>query len=85
MGQHSIRRWLWVAVFAVGFAVLLLLLPHPHSGDPGAWLAVLPIFFVGMISPLSLLPALASGYAGRIPEVPVLPANFQRPPPTPLA
>jgi len=83
--QRPIRGWVWVAAFAIGFALLLLLLPHPHSGDAGDGLAILPIFFVGMISPLSLLPALICGYAGHIPEAPLLPAAFQRPPPLLLA
>ena len=83
--QQPIRSWTLIAACVIGLALLLLLLPHPHSADSGDLLAILPIFFVGMISPLSLLPPLAYGYAGRIPESPFLPAAFQRPPPAPLA
>lgn len=83
--QRPIRRGTLIALCAIGLALLLMLLPHPYSGDAGNWLAILPIFFVGMISPLSLLSPLAYWYAGRLPEAPLLPVLFQRPPPTPLA
>ncbi len=75
------RRWALIAVVAIVAALVLLLIPHGHSADAGAWLAVLPILFVGVISPLSLLSPLAYFYLGRTPEAPVLPATFQRPPP----
>lgn len=51
--------------------------PATSSG----WLAILPILFVGMISPLSLLPRLGFLYASRVPDAPALPSRFQRPPP----
>lgn len=82
--QHR-RGWALIAVIAIFAAVVLLLIPHGHSGDAGAWLAILPLLFVGVISPLSLLPPLVSAYAGRAPDAPVLPSLFQRPPPTGLA
>lgn len=72
-------------MIAIGVALLLLLVPHPHNGDNGAWLAILPVFFVGVISPLSLLSPLAFIYLGREPDAPSLPASFQRPPPSILA
>ena len=75
------RGWLLIATLAIGIALVLLLVPHTHSGDGVDWLAILPIFFVGMISPLSLCPAFAYVYAGRTPDAPSLPARFQRPPP----
>lgn len=79
--QHR-RAWLLVAAIAIVAALALMLVPHGNSGDAGAWLAVLPILlFVGMISPLSLLSPMAYMYLGRTPNVPVLPASFQRPPP----
>jgi hypothetical protein len=64
---------------------VFLLVPHVHSGNAGAWLAILPILFVGIISPLSLLSPMAYMYLGRTPDAPVLPASFQRPPPFRLA
>lgn len=80
------RRALFlIAAIAIGIALLLLLVPHAHGVDNGAWLAVLPIFFVGVISPLSLLSPLAVLRPSRTPESPVLPASFQRPPPCLLA
>jgi hypothetical protein len=80
-GWHR-RGWALIAVIAIMAALVLLLIPHGHSSDPGAWLAVLPILlFVGMISPLSLLSPMAYMYLGRTPDTPVLPTSFQRPPP----
>jgi hypothetical protein len=63
----------------------VLLVPHVHSADSAAWLAVLPVLFAGLISPLSLLSPLAYLYVGRRPDTPVRPASFQRPPPFPIA
>ena len=82
--QHR-RRWALIAFVAIAAALALLLIPHGHYGDGGAWLAILPILFVGVISPLSLLSPLAYFYLGRTPEAPVLPARFQRPPPFAVA
>ncbi len=73
--------WLLIAAIAIGVALVLLLVPHAHGGDNGAWLTILPILFVGVISPLSLLSPMAYMYLGRTPDAPVLPAFFQRPPP----
>jgi hypothetical protein len=78
--QHR-RVWFRIAVFAIVVALVLMLIPHVHSVDNGAWLAILPILFAGIISPLSLLSPLAYIYLGRTPDAPVLPASFQRPPP----
>lgn len=75
------RGWALIAVIAILAAILLLLVPHGHSRDGGAWLAILPLLFVGVISPLSLLSPLAFIYLGRKPDTPALPASFQRPPP----
>jgi hypothetical protein len=77
--QH--RGLLLVAAIAIGVALLVLLVPHPHNGDGGTWLAILPVFFAGVISPLSLLSPLAFMYLGRTPDAPALPSSFQRPPP----
>lgn len=79
------RGWLLIAAIAIGIALVLMLMPHAHGVDNGAWQAILPILFVGMISSLSLLPVLVATYRGRLPEFPTLPASFQRPPPFNLA
>ena len=83
-GRHQ-RTLLLIAAIAIGIALLLLLVPHAHGADNGAWLAILPIFFVGVISPLSLLSPLALLCLGRTPERPFLTASFERPPPCFLA
>jgi len=80
--QWHRRGWALVAVIAIMAALVLLLVPHGHSADAGAWLAILAILpFAGVISPLSLLSPMAYIYLGRAPSAPVLPASFQRPPP----
>ncbi len=82
MFQNPHRRaWFLIAAIAIGVALVLLLVPHAHSADNGAWLAILPLLFLGVISPLSLLSPLAFEYAGRASDAPTLPASFQRPPP----
>jgi membrane associated rhomboid family serine protease len=71
-----------IAVIAIVAAVALLLVPQGHSGSAGAWFAILPaLFFVGVIAPLSLLPAVATSEPCRAVDDPQLPASFQRPPP----
>jgi hypothetical protein len=75
------RGWVLVAAIAIGVALALLLALNAHSGDAGAPVAILPLLIVGIISPLSLLPAMAFVYVGRTPDAPALPASFQRPPP----
>lgn len=73
--------WFLIAILAMGIALLLMLVPHGHNTHSGGWLAILPILFVGLISPLTLFPAFAESYSSRIPDAPTLPASFQRPPP----
>lgn len=75
------RAYVLIALIAIGFALLLLLVPHSHSGSAADFVAILPLLLVGIISPLSLLSPLAFAYAGRVPQAPVLAASFQRPPP----
>jgi hypothetical protein len=70
-----------IAAIAIGIALLLLLVPHGHSGAAADFVAILPLLFVGIISPLSLLTPLGFAYAGRVPEAPLMAASFQRPPP----
>ena len=86
MKQRSqIRGWLLIALIAIAVAVLSLLVLHLQSADNPALVAILPLLFVGIISPLSLLSPLAFFYLGRTPDAPALPASFQRPPPFQLA
>jgi hypothetical protein len=75
------RGFLLIAAIAIGFALLMLLAPQGHSGNAHL-VAILPLLFAGIVSPLSLLGALEFFYAGRVPEAPVMAAAFQRPPPT---
>ena len=75
------RGWILIATLAIGFALLLMLVPHGHNGAAD-FVAILPLLFVGIVSPLSLLAPLAFEYVGRVPEAPVRVALFQRPPPS---
>jgi hypothetical protein len=79
------RGWVLIASIAIGIALLCLLVPHTHSGDGADWLAILPLLFAGVISPLSLFAPLAYEYSGRTPDAPALPILFQRPPPFRIA
>ena len=85
MIQNRHRRGLLlIAAIAIGIALVCMVIPHGHSGGADC-LAILPLLFVGVISPLSLFVPLADEYAGRTPDAPALPALFQRPPPFTLA
>ena len=79
------RGWVLIAAIAIGFALLSMLLltlvPHGHSSGAADFVALLPLLFAGIISPLSLLAPLAHVYASRVPKAPVLASRFQRPPP----
>jgi hypothetical protein len=79
---HQRRAWFWIAIAAIVVALLALLAPHAHATGQPDWLAVLPVFFVGLIAPLSLLPLRRAASQGRTPETPELPQSFQRPPPS---
>jgi len=82
-GFRHKHAWFWVAIAAIAIALMALLVPHVgNSPDQQAWLALLPIFFVGLIAPLSLLPLLANLAVGSIPTARALVPTFQRPPPT---
>lgn len=83
--NRHLRGWSLIAAIAIGIALVLMLVPHSHSGDGAGWLAILPLLFVGVISPLSLLSPLAYEYSGRVLDAPILPTSFQRPPPFRLA
>ncbi|MGA9583708.1 MAG: hypothetical protein WBQ95_00190 [Terracidiphilus sp.] len=79
------RAWFWIAIAAIVIALVALLVPHGHSTDAPAWMALLPAFFVGLLVPFGLLPLVAVLSLGHTPEVPSLAASFQRPPPFRLA
>jgi len=72
---------LLLAIIAIAAALLCLLVPHSPSGHSPDFAAILPLLFVGVISPLSLLPRVPFVYASRVPAAPALPIRFQRPPP----
>jgi hypothetical protein len=76
------RGFLLIAVIAIGVALVCLMIPQSHAGNSADWLAILPLLFVGIISPLSLIPRRAFAYVGRTPDAPSLPSRFQRPPPS---
>jgi hypothetical protein len=85
MTQNRQRRgWFLIAAIAIGIALVCMLIPHGHTGGADL-LAILPLLFAGVISPLSLLVPLVDEYCGCTPNAPVLPALFQRPPPFQLA
>lgn len=83
--RSQIRGWLVIAFVAIAVAVLALLVLHAQHADNGALVAILPLLFVGIISPLGLLSPLAFFYLGRTSDAPSLPTSFQRPPPFQLA
>jgi heme/copper-type cytochrome/quinol oxidase subunit 4 len=73
---------LLLAVIAIAAALLCLLALHSSSGQGADFAAILPLLFVAVISPLSLLPRMTYVYASRVPAAPALPVWFQRPPPS---
>jgi len=75
--RHS---WLMVAFLAIACALVLLIALHSATGAQD-FVAILPLLVAGVFSPLSLFAVLASSYASRIPQAPLLTAAFQRPPP----
>jgi hypothetical protein len=75
------RMWLWVAAIAIVAALALMLIPQAHSGHAVDWLAMLPVLFIGLIAPQTLLATLAIRDSIRTADVPVRHASFQRPPP----
>jgi hypothetical protein len=75
------RAWLLVAAITIAVALVLMLVPHGHAGSGAAWLAVLPVLFVGMIAPLRVSPVPECFDLGRTSDAPSLQPSFQRPPP----
>jgi hypothetical protein len=55
-----------------------------HLADSNTLAAMLPVMFVGLVSPLNVLSPKAALCIGRAPASPVLPVSFQRPPPATL-
>jgi hypothetical protein len=53
-----------------------------HSDHPGAWMAMLPVLFVGLVAPLSLVSPRTTLCIGRPYAAATLLPLFQRPPPT---
>jgi hypothetical protein len=56
--QHR-RGWLLIALVAIGVALVMLMVPPTHGPGHTPLMAILPLLFVGIISPLSLLSPLA--------------------------
>ena len=52
-----------------------------HDAASGAWMAMLPVLFVGLVVPLSLISPRSFHSLGRRRAAPALPWSFQRPPP----
>ena len=52
-----------------------------HSTETSAWTAMLPVLFVGLVSPLNLVSLPSPDATGHVPAAPALPSSFQRPPP----
>lgn len=51
------------------------------GANPGVWTPMLPVLFVGLVAPLSLVAPRFALILGRTPSAPALPFSFQRPPP----
>lgn len=52
-----------------------------NGSDTGVLAAMLPVFFVGLVSPLNLVSPCGRHSISRAPAAPALPSSFQRPPP----
>jgi hypothetical protein len=52
-----------------------------HDAASGAWTSILPVLFIGLVAPLSLISPRSVLSLGRTPSAPELPCSFQRPPP----
>ena len=55
-----------------------------HDASSGGWTAILPVLFIGLVAPLSLVSPQSIVSLGRTPSAPALPFLFQRPPPASL-
>jgi len=81
MRMERQRGFFLIAILAIGIALVLLLALHGQQGGPD-FAAILPLLFVGLISPLCLFAPLANKYVGRVPQAPALAVAYQRPPPS---
>jgi|HubBroStandDraft_1064217.scaffolds.fasta_scaffold23074_2 hypothetical protein len=82
MQSLSNRRVLVVvALLAICAALLLLLVPQGHSTHAAPWLAMLPVFFVGLLTPFCLPRPVVLAQRVRILSAPCRLSRFQRPPP----
>jgi len=79
--ERQRRAWLWVAAIAIMVALAMTLVPQAQSGPASAWLAILPVFFVGLLLPLCLVRFRECLDQRRLTEAPALQPSFQRPPP----
>lgn len=75
------RVWFWIAMAAIAIALIALIVPHGHRTAQSDWLALLPVFFIGLIVPFTLAHLVKFLALGRTPESPLLAPTFQRPPP----
>jgi hypothetical protein len=53
-----------------------------QGADSGAWQSMLPVLFVGLVAPMSLISPRSALSLGRTPSAPAHPFSFQRPPPS---
>jgi hypothetical protein len=56
-----------------------------HDSGSSVWTPILPVLFIGLLFPLTLLSLGFIVRLGRTPAAPSLPASFQRPPPVLIA
>jgi uncharacterized membrane protein len=75
------RAWFWIAAVAIVAAIILLMVPHANSGHAVDVIAILPLMFVGIISPLTLFVSIVRRELAQVPDAPQLPSTLQRPPP----
>jgi hypothetical protein len=74
------RVWILVAAIAIMAALALMLVAQAQSGHTVNWLAILPVLFIGLIAPRTLLTLACDDAVGK-PSTPALHASFERPPP----
>lgn len=56
-------------------------LKNATSADYGAWTAIQPVLFIGLVAPLELMGTRFIGCDSRRHASPAFPSSFQRPPP----
>ena len=76
------RGWMWVAVVVIAASLVLALIPHKTDHLVPDWLDALPILFIGLLAPLSLLGMLPERARARVPRPAHSAPSFQRPPPS---